>query len=707
MKDGFHDLPHLLKTHPGRWELARGFVCRAWPCLRFMAHAYRCTLIRDTRLVAVVGSLGKTTTTRAVAQVLGGRNMGPRFASNQFGFLAANLLAISPGQPHAVIEAGISAPGQMSLYAKMLRPDVTVVTSIATEHMTSLGALANTAREKAEMVRILKKGARCVLNGDDPLVRRMGTATQARTLTYGFAENNDVRVVEARLRWPHGTDLVVFIAGRERKLRTHLFGRPMVYPVLAALAVAWAEGLDLDDAVTRLEDFRATPGRLQVVHLPGDIVILRDDYNAPLEPAEAALEFMPEIPASRRIAVLGDLTEVPGSQGPVYRRLGALAAAGCQRIILVGHSEQRYAAGIRESGLLPREAVVQCRGSYQQAIAVLQQEMRPGDVILIKGGTRQRLERIALALSGIAPTCNLKTCQATNLSCRDCHLLSVPVRKTGAVPRQIAEQTNQGQAEDYWDKLGRTWLDSVPTGGLWRRHSDAAVGALLARWLRDRSASRLLKTDIFEEATSQGLYPLLADHARVLFATDVSMPLIRAAVNRYPGLCPVQCDIRAPAFLAETFDIIVSTSTLDHFATATELRQALNSLASLLVPGGELLITLDNLSNPVIAVRNVIPHKWRTRLGLTPYYVGATCGPAQLRRYLTEARLKEVELTAVVHFPRWPAIHLARILERHCSPRTSQRLLTVMQRFEVLSPAPLRTLTGNFVAARAVKSREE
>ena len=706
MKYRLHDLPHLLKSQPGRWELSRGLVYRAWPCLRLMAHFYRCTLIRDTRLVAVVGSLGKTTTTHAIAQVLGSRNMGPRFASNQFGFLAANLLAIRPGQPYAVIEAGISAPGQMSRYATMLQPDITVVTSIATEHKTSLGTLANTAKEKAEMVRILRKEALCVLNGDDPLVHRMATTTRARVLTYGFAESSDVRALDERLRWPHGTDLVVSIAGQERRLRTHLFGRPMVYPVLAALAVAWDVGLDLDEAVKRLEGLRTPPGRLQAVHIPGDIVILRDDYKSPLESMEAALRFMPEIPALRRIAILGDVTEVPGSQGPVYRRLGALAAVGCQRIILVSRSEQRYAAGIRQSGLLPPEAVVKCRGSYQKAIAVLQQEMRPGDVILVKGGLGQRLERIALALSGIPTTCEVKTCKATNLSCSECHMLSAREKKPVAGSHQIAEPNNHGQAEDYWEKLGRTWLDSAPTGGLWRQHSDAAVGALFARWLGNRFASRLLKTDIFEEASSQGLYPLLADHAKLLFAADVSMPLIRAALIRCPSLRLVQCDIRAPAFLAETFDIIVSTSTLDHFSTATQLRTALNGLASLLAPGGELLITLDNLSNPVIAVRNAIPHKWRTRLGLTPYYVGATCGPAQLRKYLTEARLKVVELTAVVHFPRWPAICVARILERYCSPRASERLLAVMQRFEVLSPAPIRYLTGNFIAARALKSRE-
>ena len=262
---------------------------------------------------------------------------------------------------------------------------------------------------------------------------------------------------------------------------------------------------------------------------------------------------------------------------------------------------------------------------------------------------------------------------------------------------------NKNVFEDYWDRLGKTWLGKRPIGELWRRHNDASVGALLVGWLGNRSASRLLKTDIFEEGISKGLYPLLATKAKLIFAIDVSMPLIRAAWGRYPSLRLVQCDVLKPAFLAESFDVIVSTSTLDHFPAITGLREALKSLSSLLAPGGELFITLDNLANPIIALRNAIPHEQRMRMGLTPYYVGATCRPAQLNNYLIEAGLGVVEMTAVVHFPRMPGMLLGRLLERYNCHRAALRLLAMMQRFEALSWAPTKYLTGHFIAARAVK----
>ena len=126
------EVPPLLRTPVGRWLLMRAAVYRAWPMLRILAVAWRRVVIRRTRIVAVVGSLGKSTTAHAVSTVLGsGREMA--VLSNQFGFLAAKILAIRPGQPWAVIEVGVSAPGQMRAYADLIRPDITIVTSVAGE----------------------------------------------------------------------------------------------------------------------------------------------------------------------------------------------------------------------------------------------------------------------------------------------------------------------------------------------------------------------------------------------------------------------------------------------------------------------------------------------------------------------------------------------------------------------------------------------
>ncbi|MBI5446366.1 MAG: hypothetical protein HY900_34775 [Deltaproteobacteria bacterium] len=419
---GWRDVPGLLRFPEGRWEVLRGGAWRLWPVLRPAARAWRRAALARTRVVAVTGSLGKTTTARCVAAALGAR-MGP-LPSNQFGLLALNLLAVHPWQGRAVLEVGIDGPGQMEVYADMLRPDLTVVTAVASEHRRSLGALDATQREKGQMVRALGPGGVAVLNGDDPRVCPMAAGSRARTVTYGFEPHCDVRARTADLRWPRGTALTVEVGGRTLELQSRLFGRVMVYPVLAALAAAWAAGTDPGLAACRLEAVEPSPGRFQPVFLPSGAIVVRDDFKAPLESIEAALDFLAEVPARRRFALLGDVTEPPGSQGPIYRALGRRAAASCDRILVLGDRvEHTLPGGASEAGF-PRERIARCRGSYRTAVELLRDELGPGDVVLVKGRQDQRLERVTLALEGRAVGCPRRTCGTKVFPCSRCSRLA-------------------------------------------------------------------------------------------------------------------------------------------------------------------------------------------------------------------------------------------------------------------------------------------
>ena len=415
------EIPRLLATHPGRWMMWRGVVYRAWPVLRPLASAWRRGPVRRTRLVAVVGSYGKTTTARAVAAAVGsGREMG--IASNQFGFLAARVLAIRPGQPRAVVEAGINGPGQMEAYAGMLRPDVAVVTSVGTEHRGSLGTLERTAEEKGAMVRSLTAEGTAGLNGDDPRVARMAEGCAGRVVTFGFGTGCDVRIVEAVPTWPWGTRLCLDVLGARLEVASRLVGRHMAYPVAAAFAVAAAEGVDSGEVVAGIEAMPPAPGRMQPVPLPGGGWLLRDDFKSGLETVDRALDVLAEIPARRKVVVLGDVSEPPGKQRPVYRRLGERVAEVADRGYFAGNRARALASGARAAGA-PASSFRACGTRVRDAIDSLEGLPSAGDVILVKGRVTQRLERVALALMGRRVRCNIKICPAINLPCERCTML--------------------------------------------------------------------------------------------------------------------------------------------------------------------------------------------------------------------------------------------------------------------------------------------
>lgn len=254
----------------------------------------------------------------------------------------------------------------------------------------------------------------------------------------------------------------------------------------------------------------------------------------------------------------------------------------------------------------------------------------------------------------------------------------------------------------YWDAVAEAWGKTHPQT-LWRAHSDAVNLELLARWLPQGRVDRLLKTDAFDEAFGNGLYPLLAEKAECVVGMDVSASTLRSAQTRHTGLCAVGADTRCLPFADGAFDVIVSTSTLDHFRSHDEIIASLHELCRVLRPAGYLLLTLDNPANPVVALRNVLPFRLLHRLGLVPYYVGATYSQRLLRRILPQVGLEVLEVGAVLHCPRVLAVPIARVLERHTLLQTQRRLLGILLAFERLSRWPTRFFTGHFVAVRARK----
>ena len=371
-------------------------------------------------MVAVVGSYGKTTTTAAVRAALGVPHQGGVRSSNSFSSLALAILGTAPWRRHTVLEVGIDGPGQMEVYAKMVEPDIAVVTTIGSEHHGSLGTLERTQEEKAWMVRAVRPGGVAALNGDDPRVRAMATLTSARVVTYGFGLDNDVRAANVRIDWPRGTRLDLHVDGVRREVCLQLLGKVMVYPFLAAVAVGRAEDRPLDDIIAALEALPARAGRLQPVALANGAWLVRDDFKSSLETVEAALDVLAELPG-RKIAVMGDISEPPGSQGRIYRAIGARLAGIADRIIVVGEF-QRYRAGAIRAGM-PVPSLINARRSVCAAWEAVQADLAPDDIVLIKGRDTQKLDRVALALQGRKVGCEVEFCKL-KLRCEICPALA-------------------------------------------------------------------------------------------------------------------------------------------------------------------------------------------------------------------------------------------------------------------------------------------
>jgi len=258
----------------------------------------------------------------------------------------------------------------------------------------------------------------------------------------------------------------------------------------------------------------------------------------------------------------------------------------------------------------------------------------------------------------------------------------------------------------YWGEISRAFTRDAKHF-LWRSHSDNVNIALLKDWLGTRQFSDILKTDLFDEAVRWGLYPFLQEHAGVVHGIDVAIESVETAKTRFPALQASRADVRSLEFSDNHFDLVVSNSTLDHFRSTDEIDTALRELFRVLKQGGELFISLDNLQNPIIGLRSLLPFNLLNTLGLVPYFVGKTHGRRGLALALERAGFRVLETRAIMHCPRVFAVAVAGVLQKRASVKTQQSFLAFLNSFESLAKLPTKYFTGHFVAVRAVKPEQQ
>ncbi|MBM4267501.1 MAG: class I SAM-dependent methyltransferase [Deltaproteobacteria bacterium] len=262
-----------------------------------------------------------------------------------------------------------------------------------------------------------------------------------------------------------------------------------------------------------------------------------------------------------------------------------------------------------------------------------------------------------------------------------------------------------GGTTEYWDSVAGSVVARGPIPA-WRSYSDLANEALVRTWL-EKPGGRLLKTDLFDEAWTGGF--LWSDESVDDVARDVSPGGARVGIDlspvvagraraRRPGASVLGADVRRLPFPDATFEAVVSPSTLDHFADPADIGRALVELHRVLAPGGRLLITLDNPTHPLVAVRALGVRLWR-RLGVVPYEVGVTLDARALHETLEATGFEVLHAGAAQHFPRVLLIAVDRLLGSEEGRR--RRLVGWALRCERLDRLPSRYWTGQFVCALA------
>ena len=347
-------------------------------------------------IVGLTGSSGKTTTKDYIGQVL--TRLGPTVAppgslNNELGH-PYTVLRATPETRFLVLEMGARGIGHIRHLAEVAPPRIGVVLNVGAAHIGEFGSVEGTARAKGELVEALPAGGTAILNADDPWVAGMAGRTAARVVLFGESPEASVRATEVTVD-ERGRPSYT-LAGR--RVRLGVVGRHQVSNTLAAAAVALEAGLPEDDLAAALGEIGVVSGRrMDVFDRPDGVTVIDDSYNANPSSTAAALHALVAIGRGRRTAaVLGYMAELGEFERSGHADTGRLAAElGVDRLIAVAEN----AAAILDGAL----AVESWKGEaifatdQDAAIAAVKADLRPGDVVLVKG-SRYRTWEVADAL---------------------------------------------------------------------------------------------------------------------------------------------------------------------------------------------------------------------------------------------------------------------------------------------------------------------
>ena len=392
--------------------------------------------LRAVRIVGITGSAGKTTAKDLSLAVLSSRLHGKanRFTHNRPVQIAQMLLCSSPKDDFLVQEISVEALGYADQQIALLRPQIGVVTCVGLDHYAAFRSLESVAKEKGKLISSLPAEGWAILNADDPLVLDMRRNTKARVITYGLSSTADFRAEDICSDWPNRLSFTARFGPTAARVQSQLLGAHWTSSILAALAVGHAFDIPLDVAAEAISKVPPVNGRMSPVILPGPITFVRDDVKAPLWSISHALAFVRTAKATRKIIVIGTLSDVPGNTSRKYQRVAREAIAAADIACFVGpqsHLVEKVKKEAEPDRLLTFPVLTEVH-------AYLQKTLMPGDLVFLKGSIlADHLARLVLARE--APiTCWREKC-LYEYACAGCRHLRAQVPRSDVSGQVLAK----------------------------------------------------------------------------------------------------------------------------------------------------------------------------------------------------------------------------------------------------------------------------
>jgi UDP-N-acetylmuramoyl-tripeptide--D-alanyl-D-alanine ligase len=373
----------VVNTHEALKDLAIS-VRRRWP----------------GTLVAVTGSMGKTTTREFAAHVMKREfrpYQTPGNYNNLFGLPLA-LFGLDGDQDFGIFEMGMSTHGEIAEMCRIASPAVGIITNVAPVHLEFFDSLEDIARAKAELAEALPPDGTLIYNADDPLVRGIAQRFAGRKISFGLSSAADVHAEDIEIAGLDETRFRLFCGGEDRQVSIPLAGTHYVMNVLPAVALGSRFGIPLPRMIETFGTLRQASMRGQVLQFKEGFAVIDDSYNSNPRALMTMIAVLSEMPSfTRRILVAGEMLELGSGSDSLHFECGTFAAGrGIDLVIGIQGAAQEIVRAALESGMPASRA--RFYPDADSAAGSVSKELHKGDLVLIKGSRGVHLEKIVQKL---------------------------------------------------------------------------------------------------------------------------------------------------------------------------------------------------------------------------------------------------------------------------------------------------------------------
>lgn len=351
-------------------------------------------------VIAVTGSVGKTSTKDIVASVVGTKYKVHKTQGNLNNHIGVPLTLLQLDNHEAlVVEMGMNNLGEIAVLSKIAKPNVAIITNVGTAHIGNLGSRENIRKAKLEILEGMVQGGTLVINNDNDMLHDWyenifkaeceTTYKNIKVATYGIENESSIMAKKIDLQ-ANSSTFEIEVNGIHKQIEVPVGGQHFVYNALCAITVGNTLNIDIDSIISGIKNFELSKSRMELINLPNDVLLINDCYNANYDSMKAGIEYLAKTAKARTIAVLGDMLELGEYSDDLHRKVGEEVVKNNIDILITVGGQGKIIAQEAHKGCQN----VNSFSTNAEAIEYLENIIQPQDTILVKASNGMKFKEI-------------------------------------------------------------------------------------------------------------------------------------------------------------------------------------------------------------------------------------------------------------------------------------------------------------------------